>query len=760
MRSLLPSTVPTYLNKQTSDLLPKHFGVSDGIGQRNRIETCEQRLALSASLPADLLIDAFNLDVVDNDNALPIPVSNPEPALLSINQPEGAESPDQHTSLHSQVAQLPNSSGLTGKGQTIAVIDSGVAWDHVSLGEGFGPGYRVVGGWDFAENDENPYDDGPAGFHGTHVANLLAGTNVAPGDAGDSLVGIAPDADLVALRVFDDYGAGDLKWIESALQWVHDNQHTFDSPITTVNLSIGAALTDDNRNDALTMIEDELAQLRADDILVFAAAGNHFNVDNPDNGLTYPASSQSVIPVGSIDEHEALSDFSQRANGMFAANGQTVRSAVPDHVYGWDGKVDDYASLSGTSMATPQVAAASVLVRQSLIEQGIEPTAENVIQAMRERSNIHTDTLSGAGYHVLDLESIQSDANTQSSNHQLESTVVDKITRFVGTSDNESYILDLRDGIELRNGENVFRFDAESTESLSIDVGHGADSLSILGSPNAERIILHPANSESDISSLSTGQFRIELHGIETVSFDGGGGNDRATIYDSSEDDLLRSEPTKATLSGIGFQFDVFSVPRIFVHATSGGEDQAFLSDSTADDRLAVRPQFTSMHSEGGAFQAAYGFEKVYAYANSGGNDTASIYDSTGDDTLTISPSRSLLIGDGYQVKAQGFSSTEAFATAGGDDLASIYDDGPNQSWHQDEDRLQSIGINGDVRIARGFEQMRGFQRSQAFDDYQPIAMTPQDFSSIGLDDEDDRMDLYERERRAAQSIFEQLGEE
>ena len=51
----------------------------------------------------------------------------------------------------------------------ITLIDTGIAYDHLALGGGFGTSFRVVGGWDFAENDADPYDDAPAGFHGTHV---------------------------------------------------------------------------------------------------------------------------------------------------------------------------------------------------------------------------------------------------------------------------------------------------------------------------------------------------------------------------------------------------------------------------------------------------------------------------------------------------------------------------------------------------------------------------------------------------------------
>ncbi len=225
-----------------------------------------------------------------------------------MNQPTDADSPN----LINQAAQLrTDSGGLDGSGQIVAVIDSGVAWDHVALGGGFGPGYRVVGGWDFAENDANPYDDGPSGFHGTHVSGLLAGQT-------DGYAGVAPGAEIVALRVFDDHGVGQLQWIESALQWVHQNQDSFASPITTVNLSVGAALNDANRGEAMGMLEDELQLLRDDNILVFAASGNLFASDSSQRHRRAVPRIQPIGHSGRIDEPTGRSEqFFTTGSGHF-----------------------------------------------------------------------------------------------------------------------------------------------------------------------------------------------------------------------------------------------------------------------------------------------------------------------------------------------------------------------------------------------------------------------------------------------------------
>jgi subtilisin family serine protease len=70
----------------------------------------------------------------------------------------------------SSLSQARQNYGFTGAGQTVAVIDSGIAYNHYALGGGVGANYRVVGGWDFTEeNDADPYDDGPAGYHGLQL---------------------------------------------------------------------------------------------------------------------------------------------------------------------------------------------------------------------------------------------------------------------------------------------------------------------------------------------------------------------------------------------------------------------------------------------------------------------------------------------------------------------------------------------------------------------------------------------------------------
>lgn len=315
-----------------------------------QLETLEARIVLSAQPVSDFALDDFMTQQIER-------------ALDDVTT--YVSNGDNFTGL----SQVIDDYGLTGEGQTVAVIDTGIAWDHYALGGGFGAGHQVVGGWDFAENDANPYDDGPAGFHGTHVAGII-GSN----DANYS--GVAPGSDLVALRVFDDMGNATFDWVEQALQWVHDHQNDFENPITTVNLSLGANWNADTVPN-WAMLEDEFAQLKEDGIFISVAAGNSF-ANYGTAGLSYPAASPLVVPIASVGDDGELSDFSQRNQRVVAAPGESIQSTVPGHIFG-STTSNQFMALSGTSMAAPYMAGASVLLREAMMSAGWKDIDQDVL---------------------------------------------------------------------------------------------------------------------------------------------------------------------------------------------------------------------------------------------------------------------------------------------------------------------------------------------------------------------------------------------
>ncbi len=392
------------------------------VSRLTRIETLESRIVMSADPLLGPLLSQHG--IIEEAPALSLPATAEFSGGLGQAIVESAPTYDagadfwlsastveEDESFNGRVEQALNSAneltgqdnvvskyGFGGEGQTVVVIDSGIAYDHSALGGGYGPGYRVVGGWDFAENDADPYDDGPSGGHGTHVAGIVGALGDGPH------VGVATGVDLVALRVFDDAGNGYFSWVEQALDWVKINKNSFENPITTVNLSLGTEWNSANVP-SWAMLEDEFAALEAEGIFISVSAGNSFTNYNV-QGLSYPAASDYVIPVMSVDNNGSLSYFSQRAQNAIAAPGRWITSTVPDYA-GNDGNTidDDWLSMSGTSMAAPYMAGASALVRQAMEFVGQTNIDQwDIYDHMMATADSFFDSATNATYKRLNLE--------------------------------------------------------------------------------------------------------------------------------------------------------------------------------------------------------------------------------------------------------------------------------------------------------------------------------------------------------------------
>jgi subtilisin family serine protease len=379
-----------------------------------RIELLEDRRVMSADPLAALTVGAA--DIGHNDSLLTAQVGADQAPLehhaqdapdFWIDAEDAAALDDAFWQVEQALAQAHSQTGwydvrsnygFTGRGQTVAVIDSGIAYDHFALGGGFGANYRVVGGWDFSEeNDGNPYDDGNAGGHGTHVSGII-------GNSSASNSGVAPGVDFVGLRVFNDAGQGYFSWVENALRWVHQHRNSFENPITTVNLSLGVSSWNATTLPAWATLEDELAQLEADGIFIAVSAGNSFGSFNQP-GLSYPAASQHVVPVMSTDDNGLLSSYSQRLGRAIAAPGRSITSTIPDYKGNHNGVADDFATMSGTSMAAPYLAGASVIIREAMEFVGRTNITQSMIyNHMMATADVIFDAATNLSYKRLDLQ--------------------------------------------------------------------------------------------------------------------------------------------------------------------------------------------------------------------------------------------------------------------------------------------------------------------------------------------------------------------
>ncbi|WP_353847646.1 MULTISPECIES: S8 family serine peptidase, partial [unclassified Microcystis] len=170
-----------------------------------------------------------------------------------------------------------------GKNYSTVIIDTGIDLNHPFFGpdaNNDGIADKIIYQYDFADNDTDASDKNN---HGSHVASIVSS--------------VAPDANLIVLKVFKDSGSGSFADLEKALQWINAKANTYN--IASVNLSIG-----DSQNWTTATgrygIGDELAAIANQNVIISAAAGNSFYQFNSTQGLAYPASDPNVVAVGAV----------------------------------------------------------------------------------------------------------------------------------------------------------------------------------------------------------------------------------------------------------------------------------------------------------------------------------------------------------------------------------------------------------------------------------------------------------------------------
>lgn len=229
--------------------------------------------------------------------------------------------------------------GFTGKGTTIAVLDTGIDDKHPDL----------VGRVSATKNfTADPTAEDFFG-HGTHVASTAAGTGAA--NQGQRK-GVAYEAKLLNAKVLDNEGSGDFSQIIAGVQWAGQQK------ATVANLSIQSDVSDGT--DPLSQAID--ATTKSSGTLFVVAAGNFGKAES----IGSPAAAEQALTVGAVDSSDELAYFSSygpRLRGgikpEITAPGVDILAARTTK----QGPGDPYISMSGTSMATPHVAGAAAVVR-------------------------------------------------------------------------------------------------------------------------------------------------------------------------------------------------------------------------------------------------------------------------------------------------------------------------------------------------------------------------------------------------------------
>ncbi|MEH3034675.1 MAG: S8 family serine peptidase [Aeromicrobium erythreum] len=261
----------------------------------------------------------------------------------------------------------------------VAVVDTGVMTSHPDLRANLLPGRDVLA------PGTSPDD---ANGHGTHVAGIVA----AVAGNGRGVAGLAPRTKVLPVRVLDANGSGATDQVARGVVWA------VQKGADVVNLSLGSSQSDPALRTAVKYAVDR-------GVVVVAAAGN-------DGGslacflgcpTQYPAAYPGVVGVGSVDRSLARSSFSSTGSwvDVAAPGGDIWSTTTPRNRLGGSCTGQSYCAISGTSMATPYVAAAAALALSKHPRWGAAGVVRRIASTSRDLGPSGRDSSYGAG--LLDV---------------------------------------------------------------------------------------------------------------------------------------------------------------------------------------------------------------------------------------------------------------------------------------------------------------------------------------------------------------------
>jgi len=277
---------------------------------------------------------------------------------------------------------------LSGSNLCVAVLDTGINVDHVDFRG------RIVAQANFTSDNGGNSDNASDGHgHGANVSGIVA----ANGDH----IGVAPEANVLPVKVLDNTGNGNFRSIDDGLQWVIDNREAYN--ISVACMSLGGR---ENFQDDSILGDDEIRRkirkLNGANVAVVVAAGNNFYLHRSQEGMSYPAIIRECVSVGAVYDNvegsfryggaiaystapDRITPFSQRLHftkNEFC-NTDIFAPGAPVTSTGIDGPNGE-STQHGTSQAAPVVCGALLLLQEFYIRAtGSLPTVAELIRWIR-----------------------------------------------------------------------------------------------------------------------------------------------------------------------------------------------------------------------------------------------------------------------------------------------------------------------------------------------------------------------------------------
>ncbi len=275
-------------------------------------------------------------------------------------------------------ADLVQSSGNNGEGRKFVVLDTGYNYNHQELSSSY------LGGKDFVNDDNDPFDDNG---HGSHVAGIITADGI---DAKSK--GVAPAAGIIAGKVLSSSGSGYFSDVIAAIYWAVDGNDGIagtedDFNADGISISLGTSQPYTYRgfcDNVFPELTNAIKYARNRNVAVIVAAGNSGSA-----GVSIPGCISYSTTVGAVDSYDKIASWSGKGSAVdISSPGVSIYSS-------WLGT--SYKMASGTSMATPMISGTVALIKLAHPEYTVDQIEMALFKTAKDLGKAGKDTSYGWG---------------------------------------------------------------------------------------------------------------------------------------------------------------------------------------------------------------------------------------------------------------------------------------------------------------------------------------------------------------------------